>query len=143
HRPLAAHAAELVASVPVELSPALGQNAGLCGAEAGSRGPSLFKSPRLLQVQLVAWVAQLRHIDSEVRHVIEKTEEDGWHVNIEACDVGRTDPPKPRLLLALDEHIELPERQETAPWIHGLFIKPLLITAVRIPAVKRISSKHV
>ena len=52
--PLAAHAAELVASVPVELGSALGQDAGLCRAEARGRGPALFKPPRLLQLQLVA-----------------------------------------------------------------------------------------
>src|SRR5712692_3058735 len=39
HGPLAAHAAELMASVPVKLGSALGQNAGLRGAEARGCGP--------------------------------------------------------------------------------------------------------
>src|SRR6266446_1867671 len=42
---LAAHAAELMASVPVELGPTLGQNTSLSSAEGGCRGPGIFKSP--------------------------------------------------------------------------------------------------
>src|SRR5215471_577541 len=42
---LAAYAAELMASVPVELGPALGQNTGLSSAEEGCRGPGIFKPP--------------------------------------------------------------------------------------------------
>src|SRR5215475_3083674 len=42
---LAAHAAELMASVPIELSPTLDQNAGLSSTEGGGRGPRVFKPP--------------------------------------------------------------------------------------------------
>ena len=76
-------------------------------------------------------------------YVIEQTEEYGRHVNIEASDVGRTHPPEPRLRCSVDEHIELPERQETAPGVGGLRLKPLLITAIGVTTVQRIPSKHV
>src|SRR5262245_34379295 len=56
---LAAHAAELMASVPVELGPTLGQNTSLSRAESGCRGSGIFKPPCLIQIQLVAWVAEL------------------------------------------------------------------------------------
>src|SRR5215510_8078103 len=42
---LAAYAAELMASMPVELGPALGQNTGLSRTEGGCRGPGIFKPP--------------------------------------------------------------------------------------------------
>src|SRR5262249_34504311 len=139
---LAAHAAELMASVPIELGPTLGQNTGLSSAEGGCRGPGLFKPPWLIQIQLVERIAELRYIDSKVRSVVLQTEKHGWHDNIEAGNIGRTDPPEPCLLRRLDEYIELPERQEAAPSVTGLLIKPLLITAIHITAVQWIPSKH-
>src|SRR5713101_2434407 len=42
---LAAHAAELMASVPVELGPTLGQNTGLSRHERGCRRHRIFKPP--------------------------------------------------------------------------------------------------
>src|SRR5262249_34936478 len=42
---LAAHAAELMASVPVELGPTLGQHTSLSRTERGGRGPGIFKPP--------------------------------------------------------------------------------------------------
>src|SRR5262245_58454551 len=56
---LAAHAAELMASVPVELGSTLGQNTSLGSTEAGCCGSGIFKSPCLIQIQLVARVAKL------------------------------------------------------------------------------------
>jgi hypothetical protein len=56
-RTLTAHAAELMASVPIELGPTLRQDPGLGKAEMRGRGTRLFKPPRLLQVQLVLRVA--------------------------------------------------------------------------------------
>ena len=84
----------------------------------------------------MAWVAELRHVDGKVRNVVLQTEKHGWHGNVEAGNIDRTDPPEPCLLRSLDEHIELPERQEAAPSVAGLLIKPLLITAVHITAVQ-------
>src|SRR5215510_10829299 len=106
---LAAHAAELMASVPVELGPTLGQNTSLSRAESGCRGSGIFKPPCLIQIQLVAWVAELRHVDGKVCNVVLQTEKHGWHGNVEASNIGRTDPPEPCLLRSLDKDIELPE----------------------------------
>src|SRR5262249_49927118 len=139
---LAAHAAELMASVPVELGPTLGQNTSFSRTERGCGGPGLFKPPWLIQIQLVERIAELRHVDSKVRNVVLQTEKHRWHSNIEAGNIGRTNPPEPCLLRRLDEYIELPERQETTPSVVGLLIKPLLITAIHITAVQRIPSKH-
>ena len=57
-------------------------------------------------------VAELRHVDSKVRNVVLQTEKHGWHGNIKAGNIGRTNPPEPCLRRRLDEHIELPEWQE-------------------------------
>jgi hypothetical protein len=43
----------------------------------------------------------------------------------------------------MDQHIELPERQETTTRVFDLLIKPLLITALHITEVKRVTSKQV
>jgi hypothetical protein len=77
-----------------------------------------------------------------VCNVILQTEKHGWHDNVEAGNIGRTNPPEPCLLRSLDEDIELPERQETTSSVVGLLVKPFLITAVHITAVQRIPSKH-
>src|SRR6266540_4306008 len=90
HRPLAAHAAELVSSVPVELGLALRQDAGFCGAEVRGRGPCLFKPPRLIQIQFVSGVAELREINGEVRDALQHTEENGRYVNLKSHDLGGT-----------------------------------------------------
>src|SRR5215831_3306274 len=84
---LAADAAELMASVPVELGPALGQNTGLSRTEGGCRGPGIFKPPCLIQIQLVLRVAELRHVDGKVCNVILQTEKHGWHDNVEAGNI--------------------------------------------------------
>src|SRR4030095_11176530 len=95
---LATHAAELMASVPVELGPTLGQNTSLSRAESGCRGAGIFKPPCLIQIQLVARVAELRHVDGKVRNVVLQTEKHRWYSNVEAGHIGRTDPPRPCLL---------------------------------------------
>ena len=59
-RPLAAYAAELVASVPVDLRSALRQDTGFGGAQLRSRGPRLFEPPGLIEIQFVLRVAELR-----------------------------------------------------------------------------------
>src|SRR5437016_3907393 len=94
-------------------------------------------------MQLVARVAELRHIDGKVCHVVLQTEKHGWHSNIKAGNICRADPAEPCLLRRLDEYVELPERQETAASVVGLLVKPLLITAVHLTAVQRIPSKHI
>jgi hypothetical protein len=91
----------------------------------------------------VLGVAELRHIDSKVRHAIQLTEEHGGYIDPQALELSRTQPAKARLRLGTDQHIELPEWQETAAGVSRLRIKPLLITALDITAVKRVSSKHV
>jgi hypothetical protein len=45
--------------VPVDLRPALRQNAGFGRVELCGRGPRLFKPPRLIQIQFVLGVAEL------------------------------------------------------------------------------------
>ena len=50
-RPLAAHAAKLVASVPVDLRSALRQDAGFGRTQLCGRGPRLFEPPGLIRIQ--------------------------------------------------------------------------------------------
>jgi hypothetical protein len=90
HRPLAAHAAELVASVPVELGPALRQDPGFCRPEVRGCGPCLFKPPRLIQIQFVSGVAELRDVNGEVRDPFQQTEKHGRDVDLKSHDLGRT-----------------------------------------------------
>jgi hypothetical protein len=141
-RPLAAHAAKLVASVPVDLRPALRQDAGFSRAQLRGRGSCLFKAPRLIQIQFVLRIAKARDIDGKVRDSIHLAEEHGRHVDAEALDLDRAQPTKARFGLGADQHIELPERQKTALGVIGLRLKPLLITPLDITTVKRVSSKH-
>jgi hypothetical protein len=68
--PLAAHAAKLVASMPVDLRSTLRQNAGFCGAQLCGRSSRFFKPPGLIEIQFVWRVAELRNIDGEVRHAV-------------------------------------------------------------------------
>ena len=74
-RPLAAHAAKLVASVPVDLRSALRQDAGFGGAQLCGRSPRFFEPPGLIEIQFVWRVAELRNIDGEVRHAVVLAEE--------------------------------------------------------------------
>ena len=54
----------------------------------------------------------------------------------------RAQPAKAGLRLGAEQHVQLPERQETALRVFRLRLEPLLITALDITAVKRIASKH-
>jgi hypothetical protein len=132
----------LVASVPIDLRSALRQNAGFGRAQLRGRGPRLLEAPDLIQIQFVLRVAELRDIDGKVRDSIHLAEEHGRHVDAEALDLDRAQPTKARFGLGADQHIELPEGQKTALGVFGLRLKPLLITALDITAVKRVSSKH-
>src|SRR5262245_44117578 len=114
HRSLATYAAELVASMPVELCPALRQDAGFAGAELSGRGAGLFKPPRFIQVQLMSWVAELGDIDGEMRHALREPQEHRRHIDLKTGNLGGMQPSKMWLRIGTDQHIKLPERQETA-----------------------------
>ena len=88
------------------------------------------------------WVAKLRDIDGEVRHTLDVDRETPAARRSRGADLGWAQPAEPRLRLGMDQHIELPKRQETALRDAGLRIKPMLITPLYITAVKRISSKY-
>jgi hypothetical protein len=141
-RPLAAHAAKLVASVPIDLRSTLRQDAGFGRAQLHGRGPRLLEPPHLIQIQFVLRVAKLRDIDGEVRDAVHLTEEHWGDVDPQGLDLVRAQPPKARFGLGPHQYIELPEGQKTALGVLGLHLKPPLITALDITAVKRVSSKH-
>jgi hypothetical protein len=84
-------------------------------------------------------VAELRDIDGEVGYAVDLAEEHR-RTSIPKRSIRRS--ASQAVLSRADQHIELPERQETAPRICRLGLKPLLITALDITAVKRVASKY-
>jgi hypothetical protein len=143
HGPLAADAAKLVASVPIDLGSTLRQNAGFDGSQLCSRGPRFFEAPGLIQVQFMLRVTELRNIDGEVRHAVLLAEKHRWDIDPQALNVARAQPAKAGLGLAMQQHVELPQRQETATRVLRLRLEPLLIPALDVTTVKRITSKYV
>jgi hypothetical protein len=141
HRPLAADAAELVASVPVDLGPALGQDACFGERELHGGRARLFEPPRVVQIELVARVTKLGDIDGEMRHALQLPEEDGRDVDLQARDLRCGQPPEARFRRGMDQHIELPEWQKPSSSVDGLRIQPLLIPTLRVTTVKWVASK--
>ena len=138
-RALAAYAAELVAVMPVHLGAALRNDSRLGAEELGGGAAGLLKTPVTAQAQLFVRLLQSRHVNGEMRHAVQKAQEDGRHAVHAGGQRLRRQPPQPHARIVPHQDIQLPERQESALRVPRLRLQPPLVAALHVAVVERIA----
>ena len=128
--------------MPADLRAALRDDAGRLRIELHRGGARVGKAPRIVEIQFMYCVAELRYVDRKMRHAVEQAKKYRVDGDLQACNIGIPEPAEPQRGRIPHEHVELRERQVARRGIARGRVEPRRVAALRIAAIERIAGER-